>query len=167
MLRNAVSIAAPLFVLALFVVASPAEAKRKYGMAGCGLGSLVISPSGSQTSAGTTNGSFSSQSFGILLGTSNCVPDAEMAVIKEQEEFVVSNFGTLSKEMAQGSGQTLAALAETFGCDREVLPQFAEHLQDNYNDIFAAPGAIAVLDTTKAYVKANPTLSSRCRHVHI
>ena len=88
-----------------------AWAKRNYGLAGCGLGSVVIGSNGGQISAATTNSTFYSQAFGISSGTSNCIPTQEMAVIMKQEQFLAANLNTLQKEMAQGSGETLSECA--------------------------------------------------------
>ena len=50
-----------------------------YGMAGCGLGSMLFGDGGLQTSAATTNGIVANQSFGITSGTSNCVDNPASA----------------------------------------------------------------------------------------
>ncbi len=134
-------------------------------MAGCGLGSILIAPSGSQTSAATSNGT-GSQLFGVTSGTSNCKSPKEMAVITNQENFVSLNLGTLSKEMAQGSGESLAAFTETLGCDQESFSTVASTLKSNYGTIFSAPGAMAVLDTTKVILKSDPSVSSRCQYLN-
>jgi hypothetical protein len=93
--------------------------------------------------------------------------DEEAAIIIEQEDFIVANLGTLSKEMSQGNGTALVAFSESLGCDQAVFPRFAETLQGSYQDIFAAPGALAVLDTAKAHLKLDATLNAKCRHIHI
>ena len=102
--------------VALLITPTMAHAQRKYGMAGCGLGSVVMGPKGSQISAYTTNGTSGSQLYGITTGTSNCQPDRRGAMSEAQESFMFSNYATLSKEMAQGSGTTLAGLAHVLGC---------------------------------------------------
>ena len=150
----------------LVSVSQVSFAAKKYGRAGCGLGSLIMSPSGSQTSAATSNGSAYNQAFGISSGTSNCVSSNEMAVISNQENFVVTNFSTLSKEMAQGKGEALAAFSQTLGCSNEVYPAVAQELQANYQEIFKAPGAMATLDTSKDFIKGNPTISSKCQYLN-
>lgn len=154
------------FVLgALFLGATSAFA-GPYGMAGCGLGSQIFKPDGSQTSAATSNGLGFNQLFGITSGTSNCKSAAEVAVISKQEDFVAVNLGTLSKEMAQGSGESLAAFTETLGCDQAVFGNVAGELKSNYETIFKAPGAMAVLDTSKSVLKSNPAISSHCQYLN-
>ena len=153
-------------VLGMLLGSSTAVLAQKYGMAGCGLGSIVIEPSGSQTSAATTNGLFGSQLFGITTGTSNCKPAGEMAIINMQEEFIATNLNTLSKEMAQGSGESLAAFTETLGCQQDSYALVASELKANYSTIFSAPGAMAVLDTSKMVLKGNPVASSNCQYLN-
>lgn len=139
---------------------------RKYGMAGCGLGSMIIEPSGSQTSAATTNGVAYSQLFGITSGTSNCEETKEVAAITSQETFVATNLTTLSKQIAQGEGDLLAAFSTTLGCPSETLPTVATELKSNFAEIFKAPGAMAVLDTSKDILRANPIASANCLYLN-
>ncbi len=140
-------------------------AKAKYGMAGCGLGSIVMGPDSMQTSAATTNGSFNSQGFGITSGTSNCLTPNEMATLETQQEFIVSNLSNLSKEMAQGDGETLRAFASTLGCSDASYSHFAKTVQNSYDQIFSAPGALAVLDAVYEEVKSDASLNKNCQRV--
>jgi hypothetical protein len=160
-------IAIALVVLCLTGVAGQAYGKRAYGLGGCGLGSLIIDPGGNQSSAASTNGSFGSQSFGITSGTSNCVATDDMADIKMQEDFIVANLGSLSKSMARGQGTSLVQLSDALGCSRTVFPQFATELQAGYADIFAAPGALAVLDATKTHLQTKELFNQTCTKLNI
>lgn len=139
-----------------------AFAARKYGMAGCGLGSAVFGTGNPQISAATTNSSFYSQWGGITTGTSNCTPDAETTAVLKQESYVVANYATLSKELAQGEGQSVAGLAEVLGCSSSVVPQFGSFAQSKYDDLFLAPGSMAMLDKLKLEMASDATLSSSC-----
>ena len=78
-----------------------ATGKATYGLAGCGLGSLVFGDQkgGIQILAATTNSLFGSQTFGITSGTSNCVDSAALA-----------------KDAARGSGETITTLTAIAGC---------------------------------------------------
>src|SRR3954469_775685 len=81
-----------------------AHGKSTYGLAGCGLGSMVFGDQkGSiQILAATTNSTFGSQTFGITSGTSNCVdsgPGTSGARI-----FIEGNREALAKDAARGSG---------------------------------------------------------------
>lgn len=152
-------------VLSITAVPSFALANRRYGMAGCGLGSVVMGRSGSQVSAATTNNTFNSQMFGITTGTSNCVPDRKRSADVQQENFMFNNYATLSREMAQGNGTTLAGLAEVLGCSSETKAEFNNFAQENHKQVFAAPGAIAALNTFKESLSKNETLARNCGFV--
>jgi hypothetical protein len=146
----------------LLGVHSEAQAARKYGLAGCGLGSLIIKPSGGQISAATTNGTSSSQSWGIVSGTSNCVPSKEMAIILKQQEFLAANLATLQKELAQGDGETVHAFADILGCRGEVHPQAVSQLIGGYTEIFKAPGIEGVLDEAKKQLSKDQMTAKGC-----
>ena len=152
-----------------FASALGIAAERQYGMAGCGLGSIVMGKDGGQISAATTNGTFESQLFGMTSGISNCEPDEEgkTTISIGQQTFIKKNLASLEKEVAQGNGETLVALSEALGCTKEVQPQFNAEMQNSYSEIFSSPGAIAVLDATKAKIKENTALASSCRYLSI
>lgn len=130
-------------------------------MAGCGLGSVVFGAGNPQISAGTTNNSFG-QPYALTTGTSNCTPDAETTAVLKQESFVVANYATLSKELAQGQGQSVAGLAEVLGCSSSIVPQFGSFAQSKYDELFLAPGSMAMLDKLKLEMASDATLSSSC-----
>jgi hypothetical protein len=113
--------------------------KDSYGSAGCGLGSLVFGnePGAVQIFAATTNGTFGSQTFGITTGTSNC----GTGVITTSEnsnltKFVENNLDNLSKEIAQGQGESLNTLAELLKVPAEGRSAFNKTLQSHYSSIF-------------------------------
>ncbi len=108
-----------------------------YGMAGCGLGSLVFKENGFvQVFAATTNGTFGTQTFGISSGTSNCVNAGVVKADKEQEAFVESNLDNLERDMAAGGGEYLAAFATLLGCQDSVQPQLYSFAQSSYPSVF-------------------------------
>ena len=149
---------------AILSLSATGYAKTPFGMAGCGLGSLVISPEGGQISAVTTNSSFLSQPLGITFGTSNCLEPHEAAALTAQQEFIQENYSTLSKEMAQGEGEALHAFASTFGCSENVREEFAAQMQKSYERIFSAPGSIASLNVVQDELKDNKTLAQNCEY---
>lgn len=110
---------------------------RSYGMAGCGLGSVIIGADGFlQIFAATTNGTFASQTFGITTGTSNCVRSGVVMADKEQEAFFESNYDELSGDIARGGGEHLEALSGLFGCSAEIRPVLFQQAQASYETIF-------------------------------
>lgn len=115
-----------------------------YGMAGCGLGSMIIKDQGPvQILAATTNASFFSQTIGMTFGISNC-PKGQAIFradreVKEQEVFVTINFDALEQEMASGKGEKLSAFAEMLGCQDKGA--FGKMTQKNYGKFFANDNA--------------------------
>lgn len=124
--------------VAAFAMAPTAETKAgSYGMAGCGLGSMVIKDNGIlQIFAATTNGTSANQTFGITTGTSNCTPGGAAYREKQQEVFVSVNFESLEKEMAAGKGEKLDAFAAILGCRSGA--SFGSMARDNYDSFFTA-----------------------------
>lgn len=151
--------------LAALLASRPAAAERKYGIAGCGLGSLVFKPSGNQSTAALLNGT-GYQTLGITTGTSNCTPSGAKASAElEQEKFFVANFATLSKEIAQGGGDAVVAFAGSLGCAQGNAGRVATQLQANYADIFAEPGAVAAFDAAKDSLRTDPEITAKCQYL--
>ena len=152
-----------LAALAALIGTPAAFAQAKYGSAGCGLGSIIIGPGEgfSQVFAATSNG-MGGQSFGITSGTSNCVNQDKAALNEQQESFMMANYSALSKEMAQGRGETLASFADVLGCSQGAQPRFASVLQNSYARIFSAPGALAALEATRREIKGHAELAQAC-----
>lgn len=139
-----------------------AAKKHRYGMAGCGLGSMVMGSEGMQISAATTNSTYGNQGFAITSGTSNCkASNAELAEIK-QEDYFLTNLSNLSKEMAKGEGEALDGLASLLGCGQGSLTQFKSFAKNHYSEIFSEPGAVAALEYLKTEMKNDQTLSQAC-----
>lgn len=111
---------------------------RNYGMAGCGLGSIVIGKKGGQIFAATTNPTFWSQYFGITVGTSNCEDEPKNEVASRIDHFVFTNKGALASDIARGGGDTLAGLSQLMGC--QSSPQeLGSVMQKNFRQIFPNP----------------------------
>lgn len=111
---------------------------RGYGAAGCGLGSIIFDPGSgfTQVFAATTNGSFGTQTFGITSGTSNCAEPARGE--GAARAFIETNRVALAKDIARGSGETLAGLAQLAGCAEAV--RVGSHLQQRFAFIFPSAG---------------------------
>jgi hypothetical protein len=140
-----------------------ANAAEKFGMAGCGLGSMAFG-SDSQISAATLNAT-GIQGFGISSGTSNCMKENSAAAVQAQQQFFVDNMQILSKEIAQGNGEYVKALAKTMGCKEESHAAFASEMQKSYSYIFSAPGAISSLERVRSTIHENQTLNASCNTV--
>ncbi len=148
--------------IAAFVLPVLAHAALPYGMAGCGLGSSLMGADGNQILAYTTNGVAYSQIFGLTSGTSNCVEDTQANAYNAQKHFMAENFENLSKEIAQGDGETLRAFSGTLGCSKESYQEFATLMRNSYSKIFSAPGSVAALDEVHNQLKNNTELSQKC-----
>ena len=105
----------------------------KYGLAGCGLGSLVFEnqPGAVQILAATTNGTSGSQTFGITTGTSNCEPGLLASGTKN---FVDANREALAKDAARGEGEAVGAIAAINQC--RDMKAVGAALQRDYSAIF-------------------------------
>jgi hypothetical protein len=102
-------------VMAGLLLGTGAAWAGPYGSAGCGLGSVLFGnqPGFVQVVAATTNGIFGNQTFGITTGTLNCGSAATPAGAKV---FIDANREAVAKDMARGSGETLATLTSLAGC---------------------------------------------------
>lgn len=152
-------------MLPLLLVGEMALAKAPYGMAGCGLGSLVFAPGSSQTLAATTNASSHSQGFGITSGTSNCLEPNQFAAVEAQKRFFADNIEQLSKDIARGEGPYVDTLAGTLGCTPEISPVLAQELRAHFAQIFSQPGAMATLDAVKEVARARADVGTQCSYL--
>lgn len=102
-----------------------------YGMAGCGLGSIVFGakPGMIQIASSIVNGTFRSQTFGITSGTSNCdIPQmGQQAAV-----FIEVNKEVIRKEAAMGQGETVDAISMLLNCDRTEVRSELKGNFDHY-----------------------------------
>lgn len=135
---------------------------RQYGMAGCGLGSVVIGKRGGQIFAATTNGTLSNQLFGISFGTLNCVDGPTNEVAMNMDKFVVANRSALSADIAKGDGETISALTQVIGCSVNSR-EMGKLLQSNYNQIFVNDSqANIVTDSIISVIMSDSQVASQC-----
>jgi len=138
---------------------------RPYGMAGCGLGSMVIGKRGAQIFAATTNGTFANQTFGITFGTLNCQDSPNNEVAMRMDHFVAANKGTLAAEIAKGDGEAIGSLSTIMGCDS--ASKLGTEMQKNFNQIFpsteVAPNEIT--DSIISVIRQNDSLAGSCKKV--
>lgn len=108
-------------------------AAKGYGLAGCGLGSVLFGPKsgGIQIIAATTNGSTWNQMFGITFGSLNCeIPEAGM----QAAVYIENNREVIAREAARGEGETLVGLANIMKCSNQEA--FNKGVQSNFEKIF-------------------------------
>lgn len=135
--------------------------EANYGMAGCGLGSLIIKNKRKwpQLGAAVLN-AVGYQTFAITSGSSNCVDKGKDYAQKEKEVFVTINLPSLEKEAAQGQGQHLSAFAEILGCPSHEA--FADFSQNNFKSIFNSQQPDTVLKNYIDEIKKDEQLQNKC-----
>lgn len=111
--------------------------KPRYGASGCGLGSIIFGPKAgiAQVTAASTN-TTGFQTFGLTSGTMNCdsIDDHETL-----DSFVAMNREALTKDVARGSGETIATLTAIAGCADPVT--VGKKLKASFAKIFPGPRA--------------------------
>lgn len=133
---------------------------RPYGMAGCGLGTLVMDKRSSQVLVATTNGT-GFQTIGITLGTSNCVDEATAQVADKMDKYIHINKIQLAGDVAKGNGETIVALSEVIGC--QSSQNLGSTLKANYRDVFANDFTTnEVTDSIITVIQKDSQLSKEC-----
>ena len=114
-------------------------------------------PGFSQVFAATTNGTSGSQTFGISSGTSNCDGTGEGAA--SARNFIETNREALAKDIARGSGETVANLAAIAGCSDSK--SVGASLQKNFKVIFpsATVSSESVSTTIITKLQSDPKLA--------
>jgi len=106
---------------------------------GCGLGSMVFKGQSGivpQVLAVTTNGTSGNQTFGITTGTLGCTSDGMVHSNMKTALFIENNKEQLARDMAVGSGETLASLAHLIGVEAQDQAAFNHLTKDNLARIF-------------------------------
>jgi hypothetical protein len=146
-------------MLGVSAVAASAAHADPYGMAGCGLGSLIFKdkPGIVQVLAATTNGTFGTQTFGITTGTSNC--ESTKASAQSTKAFVQANREAVSKDIARGSGETIGSVSTLAGCASPAA--VGTTLQREFKSIFPNEQAsdVAVSESLVRTLQAHPELA--------
>ncbi len=139
------------FVTALLVL-SQAQASH-YGMAGCGLGSLVFQdkPGMIQIVASTVNNLVSPQTSAITSGTSGCYEDGSASA---KLDYIETNKIALKEDAARGQGETLHGLMTLLGCSQDVNSE----IKNNYNTIFSDDNAQNILKA----IRSNSNMQKSC-----
>lgn len=135
-----------------------------YGMAGCGLGSLVIKSDtkGGQITASTLN-STGYQTSAITTGSSNCAKEKEAAYRMEQEVFVAANLRNLEVDVSTGGGTYVQAFAEVLGCSEAgQYGEFLEVSRANFKDIFGASDPQVVYTRYMQALRSSAKLMTGC-----
>jgi len=155
-------------VMSLVASASFAQSRqgksfsREYGMAGCGLGAVMMGKRSAQIFAATTNGSSFNQLFGISFGTLNCTDGPTNEVAMNVDKFIVANRSALTADVAKGDGETLSALTQVMGCSTDSR-DMGRLLKTNYNQIFVNDAQPNILtDSIITVIMQDSQVASQC-----
>jgi hypothetical protein len=137
------------------------------GDAGCGLGSVIIQKNskGLQLLAMTTNSFFFTQPLGITSGTSGCSSSGIVQNDKEMDYFVEINHDELTREMAQGQGEKLTALAMMNGCETEEQQKvFGQWTQKSFDKLVPSEkvSGAELVSNLKKEINESPELAQAC-----
>lgn len=162
-----------LLIVAMATLAvSAAEAQKKnagivnngtekgYGMAGCGLGSILFGAKKGivQVIAATTNGVSGNQTFGITFGTLNCeIPESGM----QAAVYIENNREVVIKDAARGNGETLVGLANILKCSDQAA--FNSNVQSHFEKVFVdSNNAYSNVKSLMNIINSNEQLKSSC-----
>lgn len=126
-----------------------ADPDAEYGVAGCGLGSMVMGKEGNQILAITTNET-GIQTFGITTGSSNCVDSGVVKKKRRARAFIETNQMQLANDISKGGGETVTSLSHIYNCQDDQALGHA--LQHHYQTIF--PHAVTTPDHVEAAIRA-------------
>jgi hypothetical protein len=138
---------------------------RQYGLAGCGLGSVLMGKRSAQIFASTTNGTAFNQWFAISAGTLNCVDSPSAEVAGRMDQFIMVNRSQVQGDIARGNGETIAALGTFMGCE-QLSSKIGNELKSHYSNIFVKDAAAnEVTDSVITVILQDPELSKDCKHL--
>jgi hypothetical protein len=130
-----------LVLAGLCAFALAGEVRANQNNTGCGLGSILFKGQEglvSQTLAGTTNGIYGNQTFGITTGTSNCQKATTFTSNERLDKFVRENMDNLAVDISKGSGEYLTTLAVLLDTPIEQRANLYRTLQLNFSQIYTS-----------------------------
>ncbi len=143
------------FVATLLMLSQSYAAQ--FGMAGCGLGSLIFAdqPGKIQIVSGLLNW-YSVQSSSITSGTSGCYEEQGSSA---SLDYIETNMVSLKEDAARGQGETIEGLMTLLGCAQSSAVK--SEIKNNYQQIFNSNSASSVLNA----IKNNSVVRSTCGSV--
>ncbi|MGH7788631.1 MAG: DUF3015 domain-containing protein [Candidatus Binatia bacterium] len=106
---------------------------------GCGWGTQAFKGQSGvlyKVIAGTTNGSFGNQTFGISSGTIGCSRGGVIKADAQLNMYAGANIDKLASDMAAGQGESLDTLAVLLGVEDADKPAFFQLTKSNFDVIF-------------------------------
>lgn len=126
-------------ILTITALASLSNFAMAESPAGCGLGTAVVFPDANEwhehVLAATTNGTSGNQTFGMTSGTLGC--ESANGPLKLAQLFIHDNMDQLAIESSQGQGETLQALAQLLGVDKDHQSEFGQMMQAEFDALFS------------------------------
>lgn len=150
-----------LMLFAFLVTAVSQAQAAKYGMAGCGLGSMVFAdqPGMIQIIASTLNGTSYNQSFGLTSGTLGCVENRSAASLN----YIETNQVALKNDISRGQGETLTGLLNIWGCQN--YDAVSSILQQNFPSISNRQEAPLLKAELQNVIQNNSTTAGICQQL--
>ncbi len=138
--------------------------------AGCGIGKMIMegkSTKGANITAAILNDVLIPRTFFMTTASImdeeilGCDPSKTVLKEEEQKRFVAMNMDSLSRDMAQGQGAHLDALAAVMGIEESDRDTFKSMTQDEFATLFSSAGASAegVLSSLHTAMMTHPTLN--------
>lgn len=140
-----------LAMLAAFGVTSQAVMAEEKG-AGCGIGKVILdgkSSKGANIAAAILNDILIPRTFFMSTAATmgeeilGCDPTKTVMKEEQQKRFVAANMDSLSRDMAQGQGMHLEALAAVMGIEASDRTSFMAMTKDEYATLFPSAQASA------------------------
>lgn len=144
-------------IIILVALISMQSMAHHYGMAGCGLGSLVFQdqPGKIQVVAATINNIVSPQTSAISTGTSGCYEESRNEV---SMRYIESNKTALKEDVARGQGETIEGLYTLWNCESKAA--ITQDLKRNYNTIFKSNDSNQILNDLKSNSEVQKSCNS-------
>jgi hypothetical protein len=122
-------------IVGSLLVVSPMVSFADDGL-GCGWGETVMEGKtglAAHLSAGTTNGTFANQTFGMTSGTAGCDTSQPLGAANF---FIQQNKEKVALDFSRGEGESLAALSEILNI--EETEAFGDFVQGNFASIYSS-----------------------------
>jgi len=124
--------------MALLASSGAAFAANDAG-SGCGVGAMIFegqSGVAPHVLAVTTNGTLGNQTFGMTSGTLGC--DVDQPITVAAVDFLDNNMEKVARDMANGSGESLDALASLIGVSAQDKSRFQRVTHAQFTAIFSS-----------------------------
>ncbi len=129
---------------------------------GCGVGAMIFegqSGVAPHVLAATTNGTLGNQTFGMTSGTLGC--DVDQPIDVAAADFLDKNMEKVARDMANGSGESLDALASLIGIEPQDRAHFQQVTHERFTAIFTGEQVRSgeVISALNNVMKQDPILA--------